>query len=200
VVKCALTGGIATGKSYCLSKFAGLRLPVVDADVLAREVVEPGTAPLAAIAARFGASALQSDGRLDRKALADVVFADEQARRDLEAIIHPAVYQRIRDWFADLQRKGDALGIADIPLLFETDRADDFDVVIVVACEPARQFERLTARGLSPEAARRRLAAQLSIDLKRARADYVIDTSGLRSDTDRQVTEIAATLRGLPRP
>ena len=135
--RAALTGGIATGKSYCLARFAALGAAVVDADRLAREAVAPGTEGLARVVERFGAGFLQPDGSLDRPALGRLVFSDRTARADLEAIIHPEVYRRIGEWFANLPR-GTRVAIADIPLLFETGHQHDFEVVIVCACSPGR--------------------------------------------------------------
>lgn len=184
-----LTGGIATGKSVCLGRFETLGARTIDADRLARELVRPGTPALAAIVDRFGSSIVQADGTLDRAALGAVVFADPQARRDLEQIIHPGVFRAIEAWFAERQaeaaRSADPIvAIADIPLLYETGEADRFDLVLVAACRPAQQLERLMARdGLGPDAAARRIAAQIPIDEKRARADIVIDTSGSVEET-----------------
>jgi dephospho-CoA kinase len=186
----ALTGGIATGKSHCLAIFAELGAPVIDADVLAREAVAPGTEGLAAISARFGPTVIQQDGTVDRGSLGKLIFADEKARRDLEAIIHPIVYARVAQWFDDLSTRGDRLGIADIPLLFESDHQADFDIVIVAACPPAQQLKRLLLRRMSEEEARRRIAAQLPIATKQGAADHVIDTSGTLANTDRQIVDI----------
>src|ERR1043165_8243389 len=115
MLRVVLTGGIATGKSYCLQRFAVHGVPVIDADLLAREVVLPGTPGLSAIADRFGAAVVAADGTLDRPALGRVVFADAKARAELEAIIHPEVYRRIREWFVGLPA-GSRAAIADIPL------------------------------------------------------------------------------------
>src|SRR4029453_7090658 len=134
--RAALTGGIATGKSYCLSRFAALGAAVIDADLLARDAVSAGSPGLARVVERFGPGVLHGDGDLDRSALARIVFADRVARADLEAIVHPEVYRRVSEWFADLPA-GTALAIADIPLLFETGHQHDYDVVIVCACRPA---------------------------------------------------------------
>ena len=194
-LRVALTGGIATGKSYCLQQFQKLGVPGIDADLLAREAVAPGTPGLAAVARRFGAGVLAADGTLDRAALATVVFADRAARADLEAIIHPEVYRRIREWFVNLPRGAHA-GIADIPLLFETGHEHDFDRVVVAACPVDEQLRRLMRRDqLSLEAARARLAAQWPITEKVARADYVIHTDGTFEDTARQVEQITEDLR-----
>jgi dephospho-CoA kinase len=200
VLRVALTGGIASGKSHCLSRFAALGVPAIDADVLSHEVVAPGSPGLAAVLARFGKDVLAADGGLDRAALGDIVFAHPAARADLEAIIHPLVYARINAWFAALDRAVPTTGaagfaIADIPLLYETGHERDFDRVIVVACSASVQEQRLADRGLSREEARQRIAAQLSTDIKRARADIVIDTNGSKDETDRQVATAFDQLR-----
>ena len=198
VRRVALTGGIASGKSYCLAKFAAAGVPTIDADKLARDVVAPGSPGLRAIAARFGSEVIQADGQLDRAALGRLVFADEAARRELEAIVHPRVYAAITDWFSHLDAASPvaAFAIADVPLLYETDRASDFDCVVVAACTPAQQLERLTARdGLTPSEAQARIASQLPIEEKARRADYVIDTSGTMAKTDASLNDVLARLR-----
>ena len=192
----ALTGGIATGKSHVRARFEALGLPTIDADTLARRAVDPGTAGLAAVTARFGAEVLDADGALDRRKVADVVFADAQARRDLEHIVHPFVRQAIDDWFASLDETGRPVGIADIPLLYETGREADFDAVVVVACEPATQLARVMARdGLSEAEAQLRIAAQLPIEEKIRRAEYVIRTDGSLDETDVQVRAVLDAVR-----
>lgn len=199
VVRVALTGGIATGKSYCLQQFDALGIPGVDADVLAREAVAPGTPGFEAVSRRFGAAIISPDGTINRPALAAIVFGDRAARADLEAIIHPEVYRRIQEWFVNLAR-GVGVAIADIPLLFETGHEHEFDRVVVVACSPEEQVRRLVRRdGLTLEAARARLAAQWPIDEKVSRADHVIRTDGTHEDTAEQVRAIAAQLRSLQR-
>jgi dephospho-CoA kinase len=187
MVRAALTGGIATGKSFCLARFAELGAATVDADILARDAVAPGSPGLVLVVDRFGPSVLQQDGRLDRAALGRIVFADRAARADLEAIVHPEVYRRIREWSANLPL-GTRVAIADIPLLFETGHHHQFQPVIVCACSPAEQVRRIVARNSLTEAeARARLAAQWPIDEKIARADYVIRTDGTHDETARQV-------------
>ena len=195
MLRVALTGGIATGKSYCLRHFAGLGVPVVDADQLAREAVLPGSPGLAAIVDRFGREMLAPDGALDRAALGRLVFEDPRARAALEAIVHPEVYRRIRDWFANLP-SGSGIAIADIPLVFETGHNHDFDVVVVAACRPEEQVARVMARdGLSEHDARARLAAQWPIEEKVKRANYVIWTDRGFADTDRQIASTLDKLR-----
>ncbi len=198
-LRVALTGGIATGKSYCLARFKALGAPTIDADVLARQAVAPGTAGFDAIRSRFGSAVLTTDGSLDRDALGRIVFSDPDARRAIEAIVHPAVYAAIRRWFDTLPRgTHPPLGIADIPLLYETGHEGDFDKVIVASCTPDQQIARLTARsGLSREDATRRVAAQGPIAEKARRADYVIDTSGTPAETDSHVREVWRQLQAV---
>lgn len=191
----ALTGGIATGKSYVLRRMHAAGLPIVDADLLAREVVAPGTPGLAAVASRFGGQILLPDGSLDRARLAEVVFKDAAARAELEAIVHPAVRDAIEQFFAGLP-EGTPLGVADIPLLYETGREREFDTVVVAACPRELQLARVMARdGATREQAERRLAAQLPIEEKARRADYVIDTSGEYAATDVAIDAVIAALR-----
>lgn len=190
MVRAALTGGIATGKSFCLAEFASLGAATIDADRLAREAVTPGSEGLKRVIARFGRGVLQPDGRLDRSALGQIVFTDRTARADLEAIIHPEVYSRIREWSANLPA-GTRLSVADIPLLFETGQQHQFDTVIVCACEPSEQIRRIVARdGLSEAEARDRLNAQWPIEAKAARADHVISTDGTTNETREQVRRV----------
>jgi dephospho-CoA kinase len=189
MLRVALTGGIATGKSYCLARFASQGVPTIDADMLSREAVAPGTPGLASIAERFGTGVLSADGALDRPALGRIVFGDHKARAALEAIVHPEVYRRIREWFANLPAPT-RIAIADIPLVFETGHNHDFDEVIVAACDPDEQVRRIMARdNLTDAEARARIAAQWPIEEKVKRADHVIWTDRGFAETDRQVAE-----------
>ncbi len=195
MVRVALTGGIATGKSAVLRRLQARGVPVIDADVLAREVVAPGTDGFTAVVDRFGAEVVGADGALDRRALGAMVFADAGARADLEAIIHPAVYRRITEWFSSLPADT-AVAVADIPLLFETGRAADFDRIVIAACPPEEQVRRVRARdGVSRADAEARLAAQWPIGQKIALADHVIWTTGTHEETDAKVDELLQALR-----
>ena len=197
MLQAALTGGIATGKSYCLGRFAALGVPVIDADRLARLAVAPGSPGLGAVVERFGAAVLRPDGSLDRPALAAIVFSDRNARADLEAIVHPDVYRRIREWLAKLP-VGTAVAVADIPLLFETGHEHDFDKIVVAACSPQEQLRRLLQRDrLAAADARARLDAQWPIDEKVRRADYVVRTDGTFAETDAEIERIHDELRRL---
>jgi dephospho-CoA kinase len=194
VLKVALTGGIATGKTYCLSKFARKGVPVIDADVLAHAVVRRGEPAWEGVRQRFGNDVLQPNGEIDRNRLGAIVFNDARARADLEGIVHPAVYQAVRQWYEDLS--GDIpFALADIPLLYETRHEKEFDKVIVTWCPADMQVARLVTRDrLSEEDARRRLAAQLHVDEKARRGDFVIRTDGTFEDTNRQIEEIYRAL------
>ena len=196
VRRVALTGGIATGKSYVRSRFEALGVPTIDADTLARDAVAPATPGLTEVVRRFGPDICDSTGALDRKKLGAIVFSDADARQALERIIHPFVREMTDKWFASLDPARYPFAIADIPLLFEGRREHDFDKVIVVACDPATQLRRLMTRdGISQDDARLRIAAQLPIEEKAAKADYVIRTDGTFDETDRQIGQVLAQVR-----
>jgi len=191
----ALTGGIATGKSHVRAEFERLGVPTIDADKLARDAVADGSPGLKAVISRFGHGVLDDTGALDRRKLGSIVFQDSVARRDLEDIIHPAVRRAIDDWFASLANKTPRFAIADIPLLFETGRHREFDVVIVAECAPSTQITRVMARdGVSESDARARVAAQMPIEEKVRRADHVINTDGSFEDTKQQVRKVYESL------
>src|SRR5688500_5621532 len=174
MIRVALTGGIATGKSYVRVRFEELGVPTSDADTFARAVVAPGTEGLEAVVRAFGREVLDSNGALDRRRLAAIVFPDPERRKQLEAIVHPAVQRATDAWYDHLE-PAVRFAIADIPLLYETGRDRDFDCVIVTACDPATQLARVVQRdGLSEAEARLRIEAQLPIEEKVRRADYVI--------------------------
>ena len=132
MLKVALTGGIATGKSYVLAQLLERGVPAIDADDLVHELFEPNTLTTQAIALEFGRGILLASGRVDRAALGAKVFADAEARLRLEAIVHPVVYDKIKAWFATVERP---MAVASIPLLYETHREGDFDAVVVTACK-----------------------------------------------------------------
>jgi dephospho-CoA kinase len=196
VFRVALTGGIATGKSHCLRQFAALGVPVIDADVIAHAALAPGTAGLDEVRRHFGSRVIK-DGALDRPALGAIVFADAKARQALEAIVHPLVYAAIGAWFTDPAGAERAdLAIADIPLLYETGHAGDFDRVVVAACSARTQLARVMTRdNLSEEEAARRIASQRPIEEKRRLAHYVIQTEGSLAQTDAAVAEVLQQLK-----
>lgn len=195
MLRVALTGGIATGKSHVLAECRRLGVPCLDADELSHGVTAAGTEATVAIAARFGSHVLDAEGAVDRKALGPIVFADESARRDLERIVHPAVYRAITAGLRGFELLGDSpLAVVDVPLLFETGRAGDFDKIIATVCDPDRQLARLRARGLTEADARARLAAQMSADEKAVRADFVVQTNGTVQETDAEVAYVLKKL------
>lgn len=183
-----LTGGIASGKSTVAAMLRDEGAHIVDADVLARDVVAPGTPALAEIAERFGPGVLHGDGSLDRKQLGAMVFADPEARRALERITHPRIAAAGQEAIAHLAARGVDPVIYEAALIVEKQLHAWMNGLIVVAVPPAVQLERLTARdGLDQDAARARLAAQLPLADKVAVADHVIDNSGTLEATRAQV-------------
>jgi dephospho-CoA kinase len=194
-----LTGGIASGKSTVSQLLRELGASVLDADQLAREVVEPGAPALAEIAARFP-GVLTPDGRLDRPKLGARVFGDEGERTALNAIIHPRIQQAFAEKTRALADQGVELVVYDAPLLYENKLESWMEQVIVVVVPRDVQLSRLIARdGLTPEQAEARLASQLPLDEKRARADHVIDNSGSREQTRAQVERVWKSIRDAAR-
>ncbi len=169
-MKVALTGGIATGKSYVLTRLRDRGVPTIDADEIVHDALGPGTPTTEAIATQFGKVFLKPDGAIDRPLLGAKVFGDRESRLQLEAIIHPVVYDTIQRWYARLDR---SMGVASVPLLFETHRERDFDFVAVTVCPPEVQLQRILERDrISEEDARRRIAAQMPAEEKARRADF----------------------------
>lgn len=196
MLKIGLTGGIATGKTYVARRLERAGIALIDADWLARRALDRGTPALEAVRTRFGEGVMAADGMLDRARLADIVFRDAAARRELEAMVHPGVMQSIVDFFARTCGPGVPLAVADVPLLYEAGVEHTFDRVIVVACSRETQIERVMARdNVTRDAAERRVAAQLPIDEKVRRAHYVIRTDGSFEETDRQVAETLEKLK-----
>lgn len=191
-----LTGGIASGKSLVSARFAELGAHIVDADVLAREVVEPGTPALAAIAEHFGRSVIAPDGTLDRPALAAIIFADPAEREKLNAITHPAVWKRAKELFA--AAPDNAVVVYDVPLLVEgaKGRQLDFDLVVVVNASTETRLHRLMElRGMTREEAMHRLNSQASDTERLAVADVVINNNGTMEETIDQVDALWTTVR-----
>jgi len=201
MLRVGLTGGIGSGKSEVSRRLAAHGAVVIDADAAAREVVAPGTPGLAQVAAAFGPEVLGPDGALDRERLGAMVFGDPALRAKLNAIVHPLVLE----WMTAAERTAaeaaaatgrDLIVVHDVPLLAESRRADGFDLVIVVDVPPELQVERLARqRGMTPDQARARMAAQASRDQRRAIAGVVIDNSGSLDDLDRRVAEVWADLQ-----
>ena len=198
MLRTGLTGGIGSGKSEVSRRLAAHGAVVIDADVAARAVVAPGTPGLARVVEAFGADVAGPDGALDRDRLGAIVFRDPASRTTLNAIVHPLVGQ----WMRAAERAavdaagGDLIIVHDVPLLAENRRAGDFDLVIVVDVPPELQLERLVGqRGMSPDQARARMAAQASRPQRLAVADLVIDNSGSLADLDHRVAEVWADLQ-----
>jgi dephospho-CoA kinase len=194
VLRVGLTGGIGSGKSEVSRRLRELGAVVIDADVLAREVVAPGTDGLGRVVEEFGIGVLTADGALDRPALGAVVFGDDDARKRLEAIIHPRVRARAAE--IEAQAGPDAVVVHDIPLLVETGQQDGFDVVVVVDVPPDVQLGRLTGeRGMTADEAQARIASQARREERLAAADLVIDNSGDLADLDARVRDVWTRLR-----
>ena len=190
-----LTGGLATGKSTVSDILRRLGCVVLDADLLAREVVEPGQPALAAIAREFGAEVLQPDGALDRKRLGAVVFADPERRRRLEAITHPAIRDRFLAGLAELEAEGfEGLVIWDAPVMIETGGHESMDRLVVVVTDTTTQRARALGRDGDPADVERRIASQMPLSEKAALADYVIDNSGDRAATEARTRDVHAAL------
>lgn len=190
MLKVGLTGNIAAGKSSVARVWRALGAALVDADELARRAVEPGSPGLARVVEAWGPGVLDASGALDRAALRAIVFADPEARARLEGIVHPAVYALREEEYRRAAEAGAPLVVADIPLLFEVGLADEFDVVVLVDAPEEERMRRLVEdRGLDPEEAGRMVAAQMPAELKRARADLVIDNSGTLAELEARARE-----------
>ena len=196
--KIGLTGSIAVGKSFVCEVFRELGCAVLDADRVARDVVERGTVGLDRVVEAFGETILRPDLSLDRPKLGSIVFADEEKRLLLNSIIHPLVFESQNEWLKEVELKDpDAIAIVDAALMIESGGYKRFDKLIVVWCKAELQLQRLMARdGISKEVAEARIAAQLPQDEKKRYADLLIDTSNGYDDTRRQTTEIFRQLKG----
>src|SRR5437764_2081686 len=197
MLKVGLTGSIGVGKSFVLEVLGGLGARTIEADAIARAVVEPGTPGLKALIEEFGAGILNQDGSLDRAKLASIVFRDEPRRQKLNSILHPFIIERqdaiMRQWE---QETPDAIAVVDAALMIESGGYKRFDKLIVVHCRPEIQLERLMKRNkLSREEAEQRMATQMPQEEKKRYADYLIDTSGEFAETRRQTEEVYHALR-----
>ncbi len=191
MLKAGLTGNIASGKSSVARVWETLGATVIDADVLARRAVEPGTPALQAIVQEWGTGVLDEQGGLDRGVLREIVFRDPQARERLEEIVHPAVRALRDEEYRRLEQRGEKIVVADIPLLFEAGLVGEFDLVVLVdAPAEARQERLVRGRGLDPEEARRMIAAQMPAELKHARADIVIENTGSLAELEERAREV----------
>lgn len=194
MLRAGLTGGIGAGKSEVSKRLAAQGAIIIDADVIAREVVALGTSGLAEITALFGPAVLGPDGALDRTALGEIVFADQEKLARLNAIVHPRVGERMRE--IEDSAGPASIVVHDVPLIAENDLASTYDLVIVVDVPPRLQLDRLVRlRGMSRDQAQSRMAAQAARDQRLSIADIVVDNSGSLAELDRQVGDLWAELR-----
>jgi dephospho-CoA kinase len=194
VYRVGLTGGIGAGKSEVSKRLAAHGAVIIDADAIAREVVEPGTPGLAQVVAAFGPEVLLPDGRLDRPGLGDIVFADPELRARLNAIVHPLVGARMRE--LEESASPGSIVVHDVPLIAENNMASAYDLVVVVDVPPRLQLDRLVRhRDLTREQARARMAAQASREQRLGIAGIVVDNSGSLAELDRQVGDLWVELR-----
>ena len=191
-----LTGGIGSGKSTVAAIWRNLGLPVVDADVLAREVVAPGSPGLALLQSTFGPSVVAADGSLDRAAMGRMAFSEPAAREKLEAVLNPLIGKAAQSQFTGLRAAGHPLIAYDVPLLFETGQVELYRPVVVVFTDEPTRRRRIVARdNTSEDEARRRISAQAPLEEKAALADYVIDNSGSIEQTERQARNVLSKVR-----
>ncbi|UFJ41538.1 dephospho-CoA kinase [Brevibacillus humidisoli] len=191
-----LTGGIATGKSTVSAMLRERGITVIDADLIARQVVEPGMPAYNAIVRHFGTDILLSDRTIDRKKLGDIIFSDETERQALNAIVHPEVRKVMREMAEAAEQAGETIVFMDIPLLFESKLQYMVDRIVVVYVPAETQLRRLMERDdLDPEQAAKRIRAQLPIEWKKEQADYLIDNRGTREETEQQVEQFLFSLR-----
>ena len=191
-----LTGNVASGKSTVSSIWRSLGAPIVDADELARRAVEPGSPGLQAIVRRWGPGIVGPSGELDRAALRRIVFADPAEREHLESIVHPAVAELRDEAFRVCEARGEPIVVADIPLLFEVGLQEACDLIVLVDAPEEVRLERMVRdRGMDPDEARSVIRAQMPAELKRARADVVIDNVGTLAQLTERATEVWEQLR-----
>jgi dephospho-CoA kinase len=196
MLRIGLTGGIASGKSTVAALLRDYEYPVLDADSIARELLEPGQDAYNEVAREFGDAVLNKGGAVDRPKLGAIVFSNESKRARLNQILHPRIQEVVGKWFAALDRPGGPdMAFEDAALILEAGAKKNFDRVVVCWCTPEQQLERLQQRGLSVADARLRIAAQMAIDEKRRLADEVIDCSASIEETQRQVKVVLGKLK-----
>lgn len=197
-MRVGLTGGLGAGKSTVAALLAEQGAVVIDADAIAREVVRAGTPGFAAVLERFGPGVVRPDGELDRARLAEIVFADEAARKDLNGIVHPLVGARSAELMAGVP--DDAIVVYDVPLLAEGGLAEGFDVVVVVEADLATRLRRLEERGLAEAPARARIAAQATDEQRRAIADEIVPNNGTEQELADRIRDLWQRLSVRPAP
>ncbi|MEZ5308108.1 MAG: dephospho-CoA kinase [Pyrinomonadaceae bacterium] len=197
MIKVGLTGSIAVGKSFVSGVFANNGCAVLDADQVARSVVASGSEGLSMLVDEFGDGIITPNGELDRKGLGAIVFSDEARRQRLNAILHPLIIAKQREWLREIEDSGSYdVAVIDAALLIESGNYRNFDKVVVVWCERFLQLARLMSRDeITSEEAERRVAAQMPQEEKKSFADYLINTSGDFSDTEREALDVLAMIR-----
>lgn len=196
MITVGLTGNVAAGKSAVADVWRRSGVPVLNADVVAREVVAPGTPGLAEVVEAFGLEVLDATGALDRAALRQRIFTDRDARARLESIVHPRVLRERDRWLAAQEHQGSALAVVEIPLLFEVGAHDAVDVIVLVDAEPSIRLARIVERrGLTPDDARRIMAAQMDPAEKRKRSHYVIRNEGTLAELEAEARRVLEELR-----
>lgn len=199
MLRVGLTGGIACGKSAVAKMLQDRGCPVLAADPLGHQLLEPGQAAYDEVVREFGTGILGQGGKVDRGKLGTIVFADPAKRARLNWILHPKILETIRSWFKELDRAGGPeFAVMEAALIYEAAANRELDRVIVCWCSQEQQLERLQQRGLALEQAQRRIAAQMPVDEKRRLADEVIDCSGTMEETERQVEQLIEKLKQSP--
>ncbi len=199
MLRIGLTGSMGAGKSTVARLLRERGCPVLEADEVVRELTRPGSPALLEIIAAFGAGFMSHGGELDRRRLADFVFADPNRLERLNRILHPRVLERFRSWLQEQERAGSLVAVVEAPLLIESGYHRELDRLVVVWCRPEQQFERLAARGLSAEEVQARLQFQMPAEAKRALADDCIDNSGTLEETAQQVAVLLERWQQLAR-
>lgn len=192
MLKLGLTGGIASGKSTVAAMFVELGARLIDTDVIARKVVAPGGQPLKSIVEAFGPEVLDVNGELDRRRLKEHIFQNQEARKKLNAIVHPAVAAQVQAELDQIEREApEAVALVDVPLLYETKTESRYDAVVVVYVPPQVQVQRLMTRDeVNLEAAEQSLTAQMPLEEKQKKAQFVVDNSGTLQETRKQVQAV----------
>ena len=192
----ALTGNVASGKSTIAAQWAQLGVPVISADELSRQVVLPGSSGIQAIRSAFGDEVLAADGTLNRDRIRAIILSDEDARKKLEGILHPLIWERRDQWLEARRTEGQSLVISEIPLLFETGREDNFDVIVLVDASESERTQRLIQiRGMSAEEAGRLIRIQIEASVKQSKADYVLSNMGTLEELNSAASELLSELQ-----
>jgi dephospho-CoA kinase len=196
MLRVGLTGGIATGKTTVASMLRDRDVPVLDADLLGHELLEPGQAAYEETVAAFGREVLDANGKVNRAKLGGIIFADAQKRARLNQILHPRILDILQKWFAALDEpEGPEFAVVEAALIVEAGYNRNLDKLIVCWCRPDQQLERLTLRGLSMQEVQQRIGAQMPPDEKRKLADEAIDCSGSIEETQQQVNRAVEKLK-----